>query len=106
MTMEFLVLGPLAVRGPTGEPVELGGPRQRAVLLRLLVAGGHVVPAERIVDDLWRGEPPPKALGALQAYVSHLRRALEPDRAPRAPARVLVSASPGYALDAPARCVD
>src|SRR6478735_3847181 len=106
MTMEFLVLGPLAVRRPTGEPVELGGPRQRAVLARLLAAGGHVVPAERIVDDLWQGEPPPRALGALQSYVSHLRRAIEPDRAPRAPARVLVSAAPGYALLAPADAVD
>src|SRR6478735_4827044 len=106
MTMEFLVLGPLAVRGPSGEPVELGGPRQRAVLARLLAAGGQVVPAERIVDDLWQGEPPPRALGALQAYVSHLRRAIEPDRAPRAPARVLVSAAPGYALLAPDGTVD
>ncbi|EXG79628.1 BTAD domain-containing putative transcriptional regulator [Cryptosporangium arvum] len=80
------------------QPVELGGPRQRAVLARLVGARGHVVSTERFVDDLWQGEPPPKALAALQVYVSHLRRALEPGRAPRTPARVLVSAAPGYAL--------
>jgi DNA-binding SARP family transcriptional activator len=56
------------------QPVELGGPRQRAVLARLVGARGHVVSTERFVDDLWQGEPPPKALAALQVYVSHLRR--------------------------------
>lgn len=96
--MEFSVLGPLEVRDVQGRVVDLGGPRQRSVLARLLVASGTVVPAERIVDDLWRGEPPPRALGALQAYVSHLRRVVEPDRAPRTPARLLVSVAPGYAL--------
>jgi DNA-binding SARP family transcriptional activator len=96
--MEFSVLGPLEVRDASGGVVDVGGPRQRSVLARLLVASGTVVPAERIVDDLWRGEPPPHALGALQAYVSHLRRVVEPDRAPRTPAKLLVSIAPGYAL--------
>jgi DNA-binding SARP family transcriptional activator len=96
--MEFSVLGPLEVRDASGGVVEVGGPRQRSVLARLLVASGTVVPAERIVDDLWRGEPPPRAHGALQAYVSHLRRVVEPERAPRTPARLLVSIAPGYAL--------
>ena len=83
-----------------GRPVDLGGPRQRAVLALLLTARGAVVPADRVSEDLWRGEPPPRAAGALQAYVSHLRKALEPDRPPRAPATVLVSAAPGYAAPA------
>ncbi|MFG1920815.1 BTAD domain-containing putative transcriptional regulator [Cryptosporangium sp. NPDC048952] len=91
------VLGPLRAE-VADQPVELGSPRQRAVLARLVSARGHVVSTERFVDDLWLGEPPPKALGALQVYVSHLRRVLEPGRAPRTPARVLVSAAPGYAL--------
>jgi len=75
--------------------VDLGGPRQRSVLALLLIARGSIVPADRVVDDLWRGEPPPRAMGALQVYVSNLRRALEPRRAPRTPARVLVSRPPG-----------
>src|SRR3954454_13350986 len=81
-----------------GGPIDLGGPRQRSVLALLVVAHGRVVAADRIVDDLWHGEPPPRAMGALQAYISHLRRALEPERAARAPAQVLVSAAPGYAV--------
>ena len=95
--MKFLVLGPLAVEGASG-PLELGGPRQRSVLARLLVAGGEVVSVDRLLDDLWSGEPPPRAVGSLQAFVSNLRRTLEPDRPPRSPARRLVSSSPGYAL--------
>lgn len=106
MEQPFLgVLGPM--RGLIGgQPVDLGGPRQRAVLARLVVAGGHVVPTDRFIDDLWQGVPPPKALAALQVYVSNLRRVLEPGRPPRTPATVLVTAAPGYALHLPADAVD
>ncbi|MEV0684849.1 BTAD domain-containing putative transcriptional regulator [Nocardia sp. NPDC050378] len=89
-----------------GEPLALGGPRQRGVLALLVAARGQVVPVDRLVEDLWRGEAPSRALASLQAYVSNLRRLLEPDRAPRAPARLLVSAAPGYALHLPKHAVD
>ncbi|MBD3147642.1 AAA family ATPase [Microbispora camponoti] len=91
------VLGRIAAE-VDGRPADLGTSLQRAVLARLVCAQGHVVSTDRFVDDLWRGQPPPRALGALQVYVSNLRRALEPGRAPRAAARVLVSAPPGYRL--------
>lgn len=81
-----------------GTPVQLGGPLQRAVLVRLVLARGDVVSVDRLIEDLWRDEPPSRATAALQSYVSHLRRAIEPDRPPRALARVLVSAAPGYAV--------
>lgn len=87
-------------------PLDLGGPRQRAVLGLLVAAGRRTVSTDRFLDDLWQGEPPPKALGALQVYVSHLRRALEPDRQGRQPARVLVSIAPGYQLNLPDDQVD
>ncbi|RZT85035.1 transcriptional regulator [Pseudonocardia sediminis] len=89
-----------------GVPVDLGGPRQRAVLGLLVAARGRVVSTDRFRHDLWAGEPPPKALGALQAYVSHLRRLLEPERPPRTPATVLVSTAPGYQLVLPEDAVD
>ncbi|GAB2478020.1 BTAD domain-containing putative transcriptional regulator [Jatrophihabitans fulvus] len=93
------VLGPVEAERD-GEPVDLGGARQRSVVARLLVAGGQIVPAEVLVGQLWRSDLQPRALASLQAHVSHLRRALEPDRPPRAPATVLVSSPPGYALRA------
>jgi DNA-binding SARP family transcriptional activator len=94
----FGVLGPLVAQDERG-PVDLKGPRHRAVLARLLIARGRVVPVDLLVDDLWES-PPDGAVGAIQTFVSALRRALEPDRPPRAPARLLVTSGPGYALHA------
>jgi DNA-binding SARP family transcriptional activator len=99
------VLGP--VQASVGDdPVDLGARMQRALLARLVAARGHTVSVDRLIHDLWEGEPPPKALSALQVYVSHLRRVLEPDRQRRAPARILVSAAPGYCLRLPDDAVD
>lgn len=95
-SVRFGVLGPLRAEDEHG-PVDLKGPRHRAVLARLLVARGRVVPSARLVDDLWES-PPDGATAALQTFVSALRRALEPGRAPRTPARLLVTEGPGYAL--------
>ncbi|MEV4091312.1 BTAD domain-containing putative transcriptional regulator [Streptosporangium saharense] len=89
-----------------GEPVPLGGRRQRGVLALLVAARGQVVPVDRMIEDLWRGEAPARVLVSLQAYVSNLRRLLEPGRPPRTPARLLVSAAPGYALRLPPDAVD
>ncbi|GAA4503725.1 hypothetical protein GCM10023191_056910 [Actinoallomurus oryzae] len=99
------VLGAFAAE-VNGAAVPLGGPRQRGVLALLVSARGQVVPVDRMIEDLWRGEPPSRALMSLQAYVSNLRRLLEPGRPPRTPARLLVSASPGYALRLPPESVD
>ncbi|WP_246609076.1 BTAD domain-containing putative transcriptional regulator [Nonomuraea rhizosphaerae] len=87
-------------------PLDLGGQRQRAVLARLLVAGGRAVPVSTLIDELWPAGPPAQALSTIQGYVSRLRRALEPGRAPREEASVLVSATPGYALRAANAQVD
>jgi DNA-binding SARP family transcriptional activator len=97
MTVEFGVLGGVwAARD--GAPVDLGGHRQRSVIARLLTSRGAVVPADLLVADLWHTETPPRAQAALQAHITHLRRALEPDRPPRTPARLLLTVPPGYAL--------
>ncbi|MFJ9706563.1 BTAD domain-containing putative transcriptional regulator [Streptomyces sp. NPDC101234] len=92
----FGVLGPVTAER-AGVPLALKGPRHRAVLARLIVARRRVVPVARLVADLW-DEPPPTALGAVRTFVGDLRRALEPDRPPRTPARLLVTDGPGYAL--------
>jgi DNA-binding SARP family transcriptional activator len=91
------VLGPLEVT-VDGATVGVGGPKQRCVLARLIAARGQVVSADRLIEDLYVGEAPPKALAAVQSYVSHLRRALEPGRTAWDRAGILVAAPPGYAL--------
>src|SRR3954453_17730109 len=75
--LEFRVLGPLEVLAG-GRPVRLGGPRQRAVLAILLGHANEVVPAERLIDDVW-DEPPETAGNVVQGYVSQLRRTLGRD---------------------------
>ncbi|MBA8949856.1 BTAD domain-containing putative transcriptional regulator [Actinomadura namibiensis] len=97
MAVEFGVLGPVAAWDAGGRPIGLKGPRHRAVLARLIVARGRIVPAARLVDDLWE-DPPDGAVAAVRTFVAALRRALEPERPPRAPARLLVTEGPGYAL--------
>ena len=90
--LEFRVLGPVqAVRD--GRELALGGPRRRAVLALLLVAGGRVVPAERLAEELWGESPPPGAAGTLRSHLSRLRTLMAPDAA-------VVARGGGYALAA------
>jgi DNA-binding SARP family transcriptional activator len=89
-----------------GLPVDPGPPKQRAVLALLLVHLNRVVPVDTLIDQLWGDEAPPRALGSLQAYVSNLRRLLEPERAPRDPPRILGTRAPGYVLNAEPESLD
>ncbi|WP_408612644.1 AfsR/SARP family transcriptional regulator [Glycomyces luteolus] len=105
MRVRIGVLGPVLAWDEAGSELVLRGPRHRAVLARLVAAHGRVVPVDRLVDDLWT-EPPAGAVSAVRTFVAALRRALEPDRRPRAPARLLVTEGPGYALRPESDAVD
>lgn len=72
---QYRVLGPLEVERD-GVLIRIGAPKERALLLTLLLNGGAVVPIDRIVDALWAGEPPSSAAKLVQLYVSHLRNKL------------------------------
>jgi hypothetical protein len=95
--VEFAVLGPLEV-SRSGRAMPLGGPRQRAVLALLLLEANRVVSMDRLAEDVWGGHPPEGWVTTLQTYVSHLRQALEPDRARGAAGAVLVTRGRGYLL--------
>jgi DNA-binding SARP family transcriptional activator/DNA-binding CsgD family transcriptional regulator len=102
---QFGILG--ALSATLGEDdINLGGRRQRAVVAVLLLARGQQVSTERLLDALWDGAPPPSGAASLQSYVSHLRRALEPQRTARTPSQVLVSTGSGYAMPVDATDVD
>lgn len=103
--MDFRVLGPLQV-ADGARTVGLGGPMQRAVLALLVLDPNRVVSVERLIDGLWDDDPPARATGTVQAYVSNLRRVLEPERRPGEPPRVLASRAPGYVLQVDADDVD
>jgi predicted ATPase/DNA-binding SARP family transcriptional activator len=71
------LLGPVEVR-VDGRAVPLPGARQRLVLTMLLVDLNQVVPADRLIDELWEAALPADPRGALRTQVSRLRRALGP----------------------------
>jgi DNA-binding SARP family transcriptional activator len=95
--VEVLVLGPIEAR-LAGASLDLGTPKQRALLCALALSPGRPVAVDTIVDLLWGDDPPPGVAGTLQSYVSGLRRVLEPQRERRRPAETLVTVAPGYAL--------
>ena len=71
--VKFHVLGPLRVEDE-GEPYELGGPKQRAVLAHLLVEAGSPVSTDALIMDVYGADADPGARRSLQTYVSSLRR--------------------------------
>ncbi len=103
--MRIDVLGAVRALRDDGSPVDLGGPRHREVLARLVAAEGRMVTTDTLVGDLWT-DPPTRAVGALRTFVAALRRALEPGRPPRTPPRLIVTEGPGYALRLPREDVD
>ena len=96
--VSYRVLGAVeAIR--EGHRLALGGRRQRALLALLLLQPGRPVSADRLIDELWAGEPPDAAETTLRSYVSRLRSALGPDVG-------LVGSADGYRLDAAPETID
>jgi DNA-binding SARP family transcriptional activator/DNA-binding beta-propeller fold protein YncE len=97
--MEINILGPIEVSDSAGRPIRLPSGRERSLLVLLLIDRGAVVSSDRILEALWGARPPETAAKAMQGYVSHLRRVLEPDRSAGTPQEgLIVTRSPGYAL--------
>src|SRR5206468_3682032 len=73
--VEYRILGPVEALAD-GRTVDLGGPLERALLGRLLVAEGRAVSLPQLVEDLWEGEPPESANVSVRVRISRLRKAL------------------------------
>jgi DNA-binding SARP family transcriptional activator len=73
--VEFRLLGSFEVRDNGGREVVLG-PKQQSLLAILVLHRGEAVPADRLIEDLYGGSPPPSAAKSLRAHVSRLRKAL------------------------------
>lgn len=87
--MEFRILGPLEAWDGGGQ-VSPSGRKPRALLAVLLLHPNEVVPADRLIDELWGEDSPERAAAALRVNVSRLRKALPQD--------VLTTRSPGYVI--------
>jgi DNA-binding SARP family transcriptional activator len=87
--VEFRVLGPVEARGDDGT-IDVGGPKQRALLAILLLHANEAVPRDRLIEGLWGERPPASASHTLNDYVSRLRKVLADGRLKLQP--------PGYVL--------
>ncbi|RDG36792.1 AfsR/SARP family transcriptional regulator [Streptomyces corynorhini] len=96
--MRISVLGTTGAFHADGSPVALGGARLRALLTVLALRPGRTVPVGVLVEEVWAAEPPADAVGALQALVGRLRRALGPG--------AIASDGGGYRLHVEAQDVD
>jgi len=99
------VLGPLSVR-LDGRPVQLGGRRQAAVLVALVLGHRRVVSVDALADAVWPDARPAAPQPALHAHISHLRKRLDPDGAPGLRTGAIERVGPGYALRLPDDAVD
>ena len=104
--MRFLVLGPLEVAEPGGEPLPIAGSKERAILACLLAHVGRVVPVDDLVEELWGDRPPRNPEKALVSYVSRLRRALRPGRPSDTDPDLIFFRGDGYVLKADGHLVD
>ncbi|MFI6960950.1 ATP-binding protein [Streptomyces sp. NPDC050255] len=96
--MRYGILGTTQALRDDGTAVAVGGARLRALLAVLALRTGRTVPFAVLVDEVWDGDPPADASGALQALVGRLRRALGHAE--------VVSADNGYRLAAEPDSVD
>ena len=92
------LLGPVELAGSDGD-VAVSAPKRRNVLALLALELNRVVPVDRLVDEIWDGEPPPRARTAVQGHISALRKMLHPRLQ-------LLTKDPGYLLQAEPATVD
>ncbi|MFG3657116.1 BTAD domain-containing putative transcriptional regulator [Streptomyces sp. NPDC047706] len=97
-SVRYRILGTTQAVRPDGSVLPIGGARLRALLTVLALRAGRAVPAGLLVDEVWDGDPPADAAGALQALVGRLRRVLGPE--------AIASAEGGYRLAAAPDDVD
>ncbi|MGW7274683.1 BTAD domain-containing putative transcriptional regulator [Streptomyces sp. NPDC054864] len=74
--VRYRILGTTQAFRADGTPIAVGGTRLRALLTILALRAPRPVPAPVLVDEVWHGDPPADATGALQALVGRLRRAV------------------------------
>jgi DNA-binding SARP family transcriptional activator/serine/threonine protein kinase len=91
------LLGPLTLTRD-GTPLQLSGPKRRALLILLALHAGVPLGRDRIVEALWPEQQTGREEATLRFHVSHLRDVLEPAR--DAPPNVLVTRGAAYMLDA------
>ena len=99
--IDYRLLGPIEV-GVNGHALDVGGQKQRALLVVLLLNANQPVPRDVLADRLWGERPPASAQRTLEVYVSRLRKTLEP----AAGGPVVLTRPGAYLLRAPSERID
>lgn len=73
--IQFRILGPVEAR-EDGQALDIGSPKQRALLAVLLLRAGELASVDELIDALWGAHPPDRAVSSVHAYVSRLRKVL------------------------------
>jgi YVTN family beta-propeller protein len=101
--VQFGLLGPLEVIDGSRR-LAIGAGRRRALLALLLLHRNEVVSADRLIEELWDGQPPATASKGLQVHISQLRRDLVVGN--RVAGGGLLTRANGYVLEVPAGRLD
>ncbi|MFE2477098.1 BTAD domain-containing putative transcriptional regulator [Streptomyces sp. NPDC059389] len=104
-TPRFRLLGPVRF-GPPAGPADRPGPPHRQAVLSVLLLRRRPVTVAGLAAAVWGDDAPASAAGNLRTHLWALRTLLEPGRACRQPARILVADERGYALHTPPESVD
>lgn len=94
-------MGPLEVV-QDGQSARVAAPKQRALLALLLLNANREVARDRLIDQLWDGEPPTEAKATLQSYIYRLRKRFT---GPECGVR-LEGGRSGYTLEVAAEALD
>ena len=97
MPIEYRILGALEVTRD-GETLAVSAPKERLLLLSLLLRPNAVVAVDELVAALWGARAPSSAPKLVQLYVSNLRKLLG--------AASITTSAPGYRLDLDADALD
>jgi DNA-binding SARP family transcriptional activator len=99
--VEFRILGTMEVLDGARR-LALPSGRGRALLAILTLHAGEPVATDRLIDELWGGEPPTTATTVVHGLVSRLRKALEGS----ADVQILQTVEGGYRLSIDPELVD
>jgi SARP family transcriptional regulator, regulator of embCAB operon len=93
----FAALGPFEAEWD-GQPLNLGGAKQQAVLALLVLEANRVVSVDRLLQWVWPDDDESRRSATLQVYVSNLRRLLAP-AAEELGRQLIATQRPGYILE-------
>jgi SARP family transcriptional regulator, regulator of embCAB operon len=90
--VRYEFLGPFRVLNGNRE-IRISASKMEVLLVTLLTRPGQVVRTDQLIEEIWSGDPPRRALASVHVYVSQLRKLLSCSEHEDSPIR---TRPPGY----------